>query len=200
MRNMKYRQQILVFLMIIGVVVAFTGCSSKSTGRTVSVASPDFFGIGEELAVQLSASLRQPFGDGGRLILSSMVNIDDLYQTSRFGRTLTEALATRLFRHGFGVVEVRKAHELLVKTRGGELMLSRDATLLASKNNATAIVTGTYSLTPDSVIINVRFLDAGGRDVLSVAGLEIQRSRTINALLNASANQERSYELSAYEQ
>ncbi len=175
------------------------GCSSRETGRTISVASPDFFGIGEELATQLTTSLRQPFGEGGRLILSSMVNIDDLYQTSRFGRTLTEALATRLFKHGFGVVEVRKAHELLIKERGGELMLSRDAKILATENKATAIVTGTYSLTPKSVIINVRFLDAGNQNVLSVAGLEIQRSMTINALLNASANQERSYELSAYE-
>ncbi len=199
MAQVGLKRQFCFWWLILAFAVSVGACSSKGTGRSVSVASPDFFGIAEELAVQLAASLRQPFGDGGRLILASMVNIDDLYQTSRFGRTLTEALATRLFRHGFGVVEVRKAKELLVKSRGGELMLTRDAKLLAHKNNATAIVTGTYALTPDSVIINVRFLDAGGRDVLSVAGLELQRSRAINALLTGTAAQDRSYELSAYE-
>jgi hypothetical protein len=46
-----------------------------------------------------------------------------------------------------------------------------------------SIVTGTYSLTPTTVIVNVRLLDAGSQEVLSVAGMELQRSHNINYLL-----------------
>lgn len=172
-----------IFVLCAGFLLT-TGCIPKAkTGGTVSVISPDFFGIGEEIAQQIDANLRQPMGRGQGVIMTTVVDIDDLYQTSRFGRTLTEAVATRLFRHGFGVSEVRKSAELLIKSSSGELMLTRDATLLAEELEAQAIVAGTYSLTPNSIIVNIKLLDASSNAVLSVAGLEIQRSPNINHLL-----------------
>jgi TolB-like protein len=175
----------LVVVAVLSVMAA--GCAKNlTTGGTASVITPDFFGIGEEIALQLNASLRTPVGAGKRLIMATVVDIDDLYATSRFGRTLTEALSTSLFRHGFGIVEIRKSTELLVKDKSGELMLSRDAKLLALEQEAGAILTGTYSLTPDTVIVNLKLIDAGSQDVLSVAGLEIQRSMSINHLLSNS--------------
>ena len=130
--------------------------------------------------------------------MTTMVDIDDLYQTSRFGRTLTETLATRLFKQGFGVVEIRKSGDLLVKNKKGELVLTRDAALLAKKTDADAFAVGTYAVTTNSVIINVRLLDAGSHRVLSVAGLEVQRSNNINYMLAMSGGQMET-SLSAYE-
>lgn len=63
------------------------------------------------------------------------------------------------------------------------MLLSRDAALVAKSQAVQGIVTGTYSLTPTTVIINVRLLDAGSQEVLSVAGMELQRSHNINYLL-----------------
>ncbi len=157
--------------------------SPEPRKKTVSIVSPDFFGIGDDLAARLSDGLRRPLGNNKRLIVTTVVNIDNLYQTSRFGRTLTETLSTRLFHHGFGVVEVRKSFDLLIKNGKGELMLTRDAKLLAKEYEAEAVAVGTYSTTPSSVIVNVRLLNAGSQDVLSVAGLEIERSKNINYLL-----------------
>ncbi|MFA6498653.1 MAG: FlgO family outer membrane protein [Desulfurivibrionaceae bacterium] len=161
------------------------GCAPQTnTGGTASVVTPDFFGVGEELALQLTSGMRG-VGGGQRLILTTVVDLDNLYTTTRLGRTLTEALSTSLFRHGFGVVEIRKSAELLIRDNRGELMLTRDAKLLAKQQQAAAILTGTYSLTPTTVILNLKLLDAGSQQVLSVAGLELQRSRNINYLLAA---------------
>lgn len=177
------------FLLVAVVLFMAVGCAKKlTTGGTASVITPDFFGIGEEIALQLNGSLRKPVGAGQRLIMATVVEIDDLYATSRFGRTLTEALSTSLFRHGFGIIEVRKSSELLVKSESGELMLSRDARQLALTQEAGAILTGTYSLTPETVIINLKLVDAGSQDVLAVAGLEIQRTLSINHLLSTSSS------------
>lgn len=173
-----------VSLLLLGVLV-LAGCAPKAnTGGTVSVVTPDFFGVGEELALQLTSGMRGA-GGGQRLILTTVVDLDNLYATTRFGRTLTEALSTSLFRHGFGVVEIRKSAELLIRDNRGELMLTRDAKLLAKQQQAAAILTGTYALTPTTVILNLKLLDAGSQQVLSVAGLELQRSRNINHLLAA---------------
>ena len=183
-KSRKFRQSIHCALLVT-LILMLSACAPKvKTGGTASVLTSDFFGVGEELALQLVGSQRYSV-KGQRLILTTVVDIDNLYVSSRFGRTLTESLATSLFRHGFGVVEIRKSSEILMKGDSGELMLTRDATLLAKQQEAGAILTGTYSLTPGSVIINLRMLDAASQRVLSVAGLELQRSRTINHLLAA---------------
>lgn len=185
--------------LLLGLVFFLTGCVPPTpTGGTVSVITPDFFGVGEELALQLTSGMRGA-GGGQRLILTTVVDLDNLYTTTRFGRTLTEALSTSLFRHGFGVVEIRKSAELFVRDNRGELMLTRDVKLMAKQQQAAAILTGTYSLTPTTVILNLKLLDAGSQKVLSVAGLELQRSRNINHLLVAGGGALDDALLSAYE-
>lgn len=174
------------------------GMFEQRTGGTVSVVTPDFFGVGEGLARQLVANMSRPLNKQKRLILTTIVNIDDLYQTSRFGRTLSESLSTRLFSHGFGVIDVRKSDDLLIKNGAGELMLTRDAALIAHEHEAEAIIAGTYALTAQTVIVNVKMLDAGSRDVISVAGLEIQRSSSVDDLLAGSFDS-KDVRLSAYE-
>jgi len=185
-------------LLAVAILLLLTGCGKMKTGGTVSVITPDFFGIGEELAVNLTANHRHPKGKGERVIVTTFVDVDNLYRTSRFGRTLTEALSTRLFGHGFGVIEVRKAAALLMKSDQGEMVLTRDAELLARQHEADSIVAGTYSLTPNSVIVNVKLLDCDSQEVLSATGIEIQRSRNINYLLSDSAGIADA-ELSVYE-
>lgn len=164
-------------------LAGLAGCGGVKPGGTVSVASPDFFGFGDYLARQLVAGRGGGAGNGERIILTSMVNLDNLQETSAFGRTLTEALSTCLFRYGFQVAEVRKAQAVFIRDQEGELLLSRDAAQLAKGQQVQSIVSGTYSLTPTTVIVNVRLLAAGSQDVLSVAGMELQRTHNINYLL-----------------
>ena len=170
------------WLLPVLLILLLAGCSMPKHGGTASVASPDFFGFSEYLAQQLvTNSVTEVAGE--KVILATMVNLDDLLDTSSFGRVMTESLATSLFRHGLRVAEVRKANSLLVKGKTGEFFLTRNGAQMAKSQNVQAIVTGTYSLTPTTVIINVRLLEAASEEVLSVAGMELQRSYTINYLL-----------------
>ncbi|MCB2182840.1 MAG: hypothetical protein KQH63_12475 [Desulfobulbaceae bacterium] len=164
-------------------ILLLSGCSASRHGGTLSVASPDFFGFGEELAQQLVVNRRPGVGQNERLILTTFVNLDDLYETSGFGRTLAESLSGSLFKRGYGMAEIRKGPGLYVKSKSGELTLTRDASLIAQKEQVQGIVVGTYSLTPTTVIVNARMLEAGSAEVLSVASLELERSRNINYLL-----------------
>ena len=180
---MKHIKKFICGLLGIFFLTTVAGCGAVEPGKAVSVMSPDFFGIGEELAQQLIMNRRSDFGLAERLVFTTLVNLDDLHQTSKFGRAMSESLATRLFQHGYGVVELRKIESILVENKSGELVLSRETKRLAAQHEADAIVAGTYSMTPGSVIINVKVLDIGSQEVLSVGGIELQRSHTINYLL-----------------
>jgi len=174
------------------------GCGHElRRGGTASVMSPDFFGIGENLARQLESNHRQRL-KGEQVIMTALVPLDSLDTTSDFGLVMSEALATQLFHRGVEVVETRKAHAVMVIDDKGEFILSRLGEKIAREQQASAIVSGTYSLTPQTVIVNVRLLAAVGNEVLSVAGIEIQRSPAINALL-AQRKAGASVELSVYE-
>jgi hypothetical protein len=87
----------------------------------------------------------------------------------------------------------------MIKKDSGELMLSRDLSLLANQHSVEGIIVGTYSLTPKSVILNVKLLDVASDDVISVAGLEIKRSHIINDLLAGAGSGLADVELSGYE-
>jgi len=195
----KNRTNMLIRLALLCLaLLMLSGCGKVKSGGTVSVKTPDFFGIADDLAVQLKLNSKYTLSSNRRLLLTTMVDIDDFYRTSRFGRTLTDALAGRLFRHGFGIVEIRKASHLMVKKGSGELLLTRDISLMADEQSVEAVVVGTYSLTPNSVIVSVRMLEPDTQEVLSVADMEIQRSNNINHLL-FSAGGAGGGQLSAYE-
>lgn len=181
MSNAQKMRSCLAMLTVM-LMACLSGCGPAKPPQTVAGLSADFFGIGEELARQLIANRREGAGEE-RLIFTTLVNLDDLRQTSKFGRTMSEAMATQLFQHGYGVVELRKAANIMVQANNGEMVLSRDAARLASQYEANAIVAGTYSMTPKTVIINVKLLDVHSEEVLSVAGMELERSSAINYLL-----------------
>ncbi|MFH1216324.1 MAG: FlgO family outer membrane protein [Pseudomonadota bacterium] len=181
-------------------IMLLSGCFfSGKRGGTVSLASPDFFGFGDNLARQLVANRGPGATRGERLILTTFVSLDDLYETSGLGRALTEGLSTSLFKKGFRIAEIRKAQGLYVKDDSGEFMLTRDAALVAKDEEAQAIIVGTYSVTPRTVILNVKMVEADSAEVLSVAGLEIERSANVNFLLAANGGATVSGPMSAYE-
>jgi len=181
-RLFTFSQRCVAAVLFAFLLSCLVGCSPAPRPQTVAALSPDFFGIGEELTRQLIANRREG-GEGERLIFTTLVNLDDLRQTSKFGRTMSESMATQLFQHGYGVVELRKAANVMMQANNGEMVLSRDAARLAKQYEANAIVAGTYALTPKTVIINVKLLDVNSDAVLSVAGMELERSSTINFLL-----------------
>ena len=173
---------VIAVFILVALISLLAGCRETPAPQRLAALAPDFFGVGEELARQLIANQREG-GDGDRLIFTTLVNLDDLHQTSKFGRTLSESLATQLFQHGYGVVELRKTASIMVLDKTGEMVLSRDTVRLAGQYEANALVAGTYSLTPKTVIINVKMLDVRSQEVLSVAGMELERSAPINYLL-----------------
>jgi len=176
----------LIALWGVAVAVLLAACvpePPERAGLGPEAVRGDFFSLGDELARQLTENGRGRMGTDRTLIFTTIVDLDDLRATSRFGRALSESLATRMFQRGYRVVELRKTADVFIKAGGGELVLTRDTARLAREHKADAIVAGTYSLTPESVIINLKLLDAGSEEVLSVAAMELERTHAVNYLL-----------------
>jgi TolB-like protein len=147
-------------------------------------ALPTLFNLAEGLVYQLEENARQGALGGMPVVVTSAVSIDNLAETSRFGRLLSEAIGSELFRRGADVRDIRNTGSLQVMPLEGEMALSRQAEMLARQVDAQAVVVGTYGLTDASVVVNIRMLDIATGRIFSVAMSEIARTSTIESMLH----------------
>jgi TolB-like protein len=141
----------------------------------------------QELAVGLFASLRDPDpenGDlAGGLIVCSFVDLKKLSRTSSLGRYVAEQLMVELQQQGYSVVELRKGTGVLVQEKRGEFGLSRDPAQLREDAAAAAMLTGTYTVTGEQVILNARIMDNRSAVLLASATAIIPKNRVASLLL-----------------
>lgn len=119
----------------------------------------------------------------GPIGVATLVNIDDLYSTSTFGRIYAEQIMSEMAMRGFDVVELRHSDALQFLASSGEFALSRDIALVRRARDLGGIVVGTYAVSPLRVYVNARLLDPSTSVVLSVGSVEVPKSGEVARLL-----------------
>jgi TolB-like protein len=135
------------------------------------------------LANELKASMRHDVP----IIVTSLVNIDDVQQSSRFGRIFSELLASELSKNEFLVKEIKMAQkDIFVRKQSGEFALSRDLMDIAASQNVQAVVVGTYATASNSVYLSVRMIGSKDDLVLSSWNRAILLDSNIRTMLRDS--------------
>jgi TolB-like protein len=119
----------------------------------------------------------------GPIGVTTFVNIDDLYNTSTFGRMYGEQLMSELAMRGYDVVELRHADALQFLNNTGEFALSRDMGLVKKSHNLGGVVVGTYVVSPERVYVNARLVDPSSSIILSAGSVEMSKSNEITRML-----------------
>ena len=105
-------------------------------------------------------------------IVSSFVSLDNLKESSKFGRLVAESLIHELQVRNWTVVEIKMAKTMAINSQG-EFSLSRNVDEIRKKYRARSIVTGTYAVSDDTVIVNGKVLNIDSGIVLSTAQVSI---------------------------
>jgi hypothetical protein len=167
---------------VLGLVVSLgtAGCMAESqstplpAGPMTASESNSDKGLGElvYLAAQTAAERAGGLSKSRPIVVATMVSIDDLNQSSTFGRLASQLIANRLAQRGYMVRDITFMRALEVSPNG-ELALSRDAAHIGTSINAQAVVTGTYAVAGAEVYLNIRFLKPDDGEVLSSADVAI---------------------------
>lgn len=135
---------------------------------------------------EMNGQLAGELGDminGLGVIITTPVNLNNLEQTSPLGRQLAEEMAYQLMRYGYRVQEIRKGSGLIFDPQQGEFLLTRDPEMLdATAAEAPVVVVGTYSITPRSVRVNMRFIHTPSNEVLAMSSATIPLNREVRAM------------------
>ena len=100
---------------------------------------------------------------------------------------MAEQLISELAMKGYTIVEIRRADSLQIMEGEGEFALSRQLSKLQQQYTLGGIVVGTYAVTSQRVLLNVRILDPKTSKILSVASAEINNTKEIKELLDKPA-------------
>ena len=121
---------------------------------------------------------------GDKVVLASVVDINNLDDTTQFGRTITEEVAKEFIDHGYEIIDVRASlRGVVVKKRKGEFYITRDVENLAKTIKANAIFYGTYSVGKDYVYVNLKLINPRTHVVLNSVDYRIPLTPDIKKML-----------------
>ena len=102
------------------------------------------------------------------VLITSFVRLDELKETSEFGRVIGESLINELSNKGFNIIEFRGQMAVSINDRG-EYFISRKPHEIKSETPSTYVVVGTYSRQVKRVILNARLIDNVSGKIISSA-------------------------------
>ncbi len=146
----------------------------------------------QQMALTLFSHIGDPDPGTGDLAdgiaVSSFVDLKKLTRTSSFGRYLAEQLMTEFQQQGYRVIEIRKSNSIMIQEKHGEYSLSRDIAEINHEVAARTMITGTYTLAGDNILVNAKVIDNKSAALLSSATMVLPRTQLTNILLADSAS------------
>ena len=117
------------------------------------------------------------------IIATTFVDVDQLARSSTLGRTLSEAMTSRLVENGLNVMEVKLRDSLYIEEYAGEMILSRNVQRLGNNYNASAVLLGTYAVARGEVFVNARLVRLADQLVLGATSFRIPMDADVQMLL-----------------
>ena len=124
-------------------------------------------GANYKAADSLLNTIRPKLPKDSPILVASFVNIDDLDDSSTFGRIVAEQFASRFKQRNYATIEMKLRTNVFIREGSGELLLSRELAEISTKHRAQAVVVGTYAVASKKVYLTARVINVGDGRVLS---------------------------------
>lgn len=133
--------------------------------------------------VPASANNRAVSASAAPFIVATLVNIDQLEQSSTFGRLISEQVASRMTQLGFGVVELKVRNGVYMKRNEGEFLLTREIKEVASAHKAQAVIVGTYAESSTMVYVNLKLVNPANSMILSAYDYALPMDKQVRSMM-----------------
>lgn len=140
----------------------------------------------------------QALGVVGRdtpIAVGTLSDINDMETSTALGRMISEQLGARFVQLGYNVSEIKLRNDINVQqvadggVSAGEYVFTRDRAQLAGNTNARAVVSGTYAVAGDNIVVNVRMIDVNNSRVLAAHDYTVPMNADTRRLLQTKGDQ-----------
>lgn len=179
----------------VGTLLALGACESKIETPPVVTEAPLPLQPAGTLASQTYAavdvmlnSAPADLAPGTVVLVASIASIDNLEESSRFGRVVAEQVGSRLVQRGLVVREVKLGSTLMVREKDGEFMLTRRLREIRNQHDAAVVVTGTYGMAFSHLYVNLRMTRLQDGAVLGATDFQVARDLDVRRMTAESAD------------
>ncbi len=117
------------------------------------------------------------------VLVATLVDLDHLERSSRFGRVVSEQIAGRLVQRGLPVPELRLRSNVVLAPHEGQLLLSRELHEVSQAHAAQAVVVGTYAVSTRQVFVSLKLVRPEGNTAVAAYDYALPLSDELRALL-----------------
>jgi len=158
-------------LVAIASFLFLTSCSSIGLSDKKETSSSDgnaFIATNYKAADALITQVNEKLNKSQSMIIATLVNIDDLNNSSTFGRLVSEQVSAKFTQTGYNMVEMKFRDFVYMKQDQGELLLTREIKDVAKNHNAQAVIVGTYALSGEDIFVNLKVIQPNTNIVIGV--------------------------------
>lgn len=166
-------------------VLFLSACASS--GPTYEAAQNSHFTKANYEAVdKLVTMAAVPIDKNTPMLVATLVSIDSLNRSSRFGRLISEQIASRITQLGYSVAEMKLRSDVYIKEGTGELLLSRDVRDISKTHNVQVVVVGNYAVAANYVYLTLKFVTVADNRVIAAVNYMLPLSENNAVLLKQS--------------
>jgi TolB-like protein len=152
------------------------GCASVEDGLGANLITLNYRAA-DQLLQGVTLDPRQP------VLVATLVDQEDLGESSRLGRLFSEHYSGRLSNQGVRVVELKLREQLFMKQSTGALLLSREVREVSRAHDAQAVVVGTYTSSGQTLYVSLKLVKPEGNTVVSAHDYALPLNNNIKGLL-----------------
>ena len=150
-----------LFLVLTVSVLVLAGCQTNGPVKDVNMI-PISHGAAKKMISQSKDRL-----DPGSLILASFADIDNLENSSTFGRIVAQQIGSVFSSQGYKIIEMLLRGNVYIGKGEGEFLLSRALKDLSAEHDAQAVIVGIYAVGSKSVYVTAKLIQASDSIILA---------------------------------
>jgi hypothetical protein len=117
------------------------------------------------------------------IIAASFADIDNLMQSSSFGRVTSQQLVSQFAASGYSVVDMLLRNNVYISQDQGEFLLSREVSQISAEHNAQVVLVGTYAVGSSNVFVTAKLIRASDSVIVASHDYVLPNTRDMRSLL-----------------
>jgi TolB-like protein len=155
------------YLVVALAIISLTACQRNSVKEEANLFEVSYEVVDSLLKADSEQLKGSTLDIEKPIIIASFVNVNNMGESSPFGRIISEQFATRFSQKGYYVVELKLRKNIFIKEKAGEFLLSREVKDITKNHDAQAIIVGTYAIGESYIYITARIVNPETNRILT---------------------------------
>ncbi len=168
---------------LITAVLLLATLSGCGVNRYFDVKDADLIEVSNDVTDELREKATRSIPKNSLILVSTLLNVNDLHETSAFGRIISDQIASSFHNSGYRIIGMELPIDLFMMKKGGALHLSDEIKTIIKPYNAAVIVGGVYAPGKRNTYVSLRIVDLYTKNIISSTDIAVPMGPDARKLL-----------------